>query len=1271
MKKILAIILAISAGLFVSCTQEDKIETKPEVEVSKGLVFTATTEPTTKIALEKEGDTYNVLWRSGDMIAVRNYVYGTPPVGFYTTTSNTSHGDFTYHSGTELTTGSYYAFYPAEYWSKQNAAYPITQNYTPGVIKAPMFAYSTTTNLQFKNIGGLIRINLKTPLEGKKVKKIYLYSSAQSLSGTITNITSLKNNPTATVDQNSPAQHPVILECGNEGVEIGSDPTPFYFAVPANTYNELTICVITVDGIKQTYTLKSDKSIVVERSSIADITLTFDKNPEITDLSQKGTANTYIVYSSGYYKFKATVKGNGGLDPVTGTTATEINKNDISGVTVLWDLKQRGYGVHYDSKMQTHHIVYHDGYVYFYNNFAMQGNSYVAIFKDKEGGTAGVYDKGIDEILWSWLIWSTEEPSSVLYNGMVFMDRNIGSVTTGTFDDGGYTAGFSYQWGRPYPFASAYKKQYTPFNYVPGRTTIFDFPSFPSGTTVEYSVAHPTSFFQPPSGNWMSSAAFKNNMWSDDVKTIYDPCPVGWKVPSKAQLNGITSAITFYGAGFIGTCGSDFGYGNPGSVLLWSSTCDNYNTVWANAYGSITSTQVDVYFRSGMQIRPVEDESTHDLDVYTDLSETATANSYIVPSAGDYKFKATVRGNGASDLAGVSKNISQSEISTAELLWASYGTATAPANGELIRKIGYEDGYVFFSTGMTYKEGNAVIAVKNSSGNILWSWHLWFTDDNIEGSAQTYPAGAVFMDRNLGALAATDASGTSHYGLLYQWGRKDPFLNSKTTIGGDISSNTYWTPALLGTAQSVIQASSEAELPTVFAAAQSPNTFFYYTSKGWSSELSSTGKDLWAEDKTIFDPCPVGWKVPTSGHFDSNFRTAYINANIEADPLAVSTSTATVRFPNTGLKATRTVGYQYSSSGFQYYIRYAGFVVKPSDYHFRLWASDGVLIKDRTSLSGTEDHQGFFTYDNIYNGNPFITINNYTGSIYNTNIVNVPLVALGSGLSVRCVKESSTIVHPTGISLNKTSATLSEDQTLQLVASTIPANAAIPGITFSSSNPAVASVSETGLVTAYSPGSCTITATAVDNGITATCNITVSPASLTAVDLGLPSGTKWANINMGANSITGTGDLYKWGETVPNPSSTPYKWGTNILAPTKYNSEDGLTTLENADDAAYVNLGSRWHIPSEDDWTELKNYCNYQRVTKGSVKGCLFTSRNNGAQIFIPDGSYWTNILSYAPAYGRYDYPYASEYEFGSYYTSGSLYSKYRNQTLSIRAVYR
>ncbi len=951
MKKILAIILAISAGLFVSCTQEDKIETKPEVEVSKGLVFTATTEPTTKIALEKEGDTYNVLWRSGDMIAVRNYVYGTPPVGFYTTTSNTSHGDFTYHSGTELTTGSYYAFYPAEYWSEQNAAYPITQNYTPGVIKAPMFAYSTTTNLQFKNIGGLIRINLKTPLTGKKIKKIYLYSSAQSLSGTITNITSLNSNPTATVDKNSPAQHPVVLDCGNNGVEIGSDPTPFYIAVPANTYTDLTIGVITVEGIKQTYTLNSDKSIVVERSSIADITLTFNKDPEIIDLSENGTANTYIAMPRGYYKFKATVKGNGGLDPVTGTIATEINKNDISGVTVLWDLKQRGNVVYHDGKMQAHDIYYHDGYVYFYKNYNLEGNSYVAIFKDKEGGTDGVYDKDVDEILWSWLIWATT-PGTVVYNGNQFLDRNIGSVTTGTFDDGSYTAGFSYQWGRPAPFASSLGQAYTPFNYVPPRTSVFSFENIGNGTTVDHATSHPVTFFYHGSrSNWMPDNATCMTLWSDNVKTIYDPSPIGWKVPSKAQLTGITSAISFYGSGFIGPgSNSDFGYGNPGSVLLWSSTCDNsdgFIGAWANAYGSMYKkygSWPDVYMMSGMPIRPIRDEASL---TYADLSAEETANCYIISSSGDYKFKATVKGNGAADLAGVSRNTSASEIASASLVWASYGTSTAPLEGEMLYGLRYEDGYVYFRVPETFRQGNAIVAIKNSGGTVLWSWHLWFTDADIEGSAQTYPSGAVLMDRNLGALSATyNSSNTADWGLMYQWGRKDPFHNSKSPefSSGYISSSnasTVFRPAILGTAENYMTAyQANSTVAHVNQFPQYLYTSWYISSTQsdqteWASDMTD---DLWAANKTIFDPCPAGWQVPDKAVWEGSFVTSLEAASLSNNGFTVSG----IRYPNTAVRlpnATYINGTKRNNGGL--------ILENQSDYHIFVWAFNGQLHKEK------------------------------------------------------------------------------------------------------------------------------------------------------------------------------------------------------------------------------------------------------------------------------------------------------------------------------------
>lgn len=999
MKKILAIILAISAGLFVSCTQEDKIETKPEVEVSKGLVFTATTEPTTKIALEKEGDTYNVLWRSGDMIAVRNYVYGTPPVGFYTTTSNTSHGDFTYHSGTELTTGSYYAFYPAEYWSEQNAAYPITQNYTPGVIKAPMFAYSTTTNLQFKNIGGLIRINLKTPLTGKKIKKIYLYSSAQSLSGTITNITSLKSNPTATVDKNSPAQHPVVLDCGNNGVEIGSDPIPFYIAVPANTYTDLTIGVITVEGIKQTYTLNSDKSIVVERSSIADITLTFNKDPEIIDLSENGTANTYIAMQRGYYKFKATVKGNGGLDPVTGTTATEINKNDISGVTVLWDLKQRGNVVYHDGKMQAQDIYYHDGFVYFFKNYNLEGNSYVAIFKDKEGGTDGVYDKDVDEILWSWLIWATT-PGTVVYNGNQFLDRNIGSVTTGTFDDGSYTAGFSYQWGRPAPFASSLGQAYTPFNYVPPRTSVFSFENIGNGTTVDHAISHPVTFFYHGSrSNWMPDNATCMTLWSDNEKTIYDPSPVGWKVPSKAQLTGITSAISFYGSGFIGPgSSSDFGYGNPGSVLLWSSTCDNsdgFIGAWANAYGSMYKkygSWPDVYMMSGMPIRPVRDEASL---TYADLSAEETANCYIISSSGDYKFKATVRGNGAATLAGVSKTISASEIASANLLWASYGTTTAPAEGEMLYGVRYEDGYVYFRVPETFHEGNAVIAIKNSSGTILWSWHLWFTVTDLASLAQTYNSGAVFMDRNLGALTRTHSnSNTFDYGLMYQWGRKDPFQNSVSPgfTSGYVSSSdwaTCYIPATLGTAESRAVVSN----PTVASMVAYPTTFSngsYFNSSldrdNWASDIT---EDLWQESKTIFDPCPSGWKVPDKSVWNDQFIVWLNGHSFYQDGFYIDEGGIKCRFPGIAARMPQAV---YGYNGGQSYLLMhgEGALERTSDYHVLVWAQNGVLLKEK-----------FYFEDSSWEG----LVSNPTGVYNYSDFGRVRNLYKTRGGSVRCVRE--------------------------------------------------------------------------------------------------------------------------------------------------------------------------------------------------------------------------------------------------------------------------
>lgn len=122
-----------------------------------------------------------------------------------------------------------------------------------------------------------------------------------------------------------------------------------------------------------------------------------------------------------------------------------------------------------------------------------------------------------------------------------------------------------------------------------------------------------------------------------------------------------------------------------------------------------------------------------------DLSSAGTANCYLAKKVNTwYKFKATVRGNGAATAALISPtgsalaaNAAISPAST-ELVWETNG------HGKIIQGVILKDGYVYFKTGPT-AEGNAVIAVKDRSGNVLWSWHIWKTHFNLaEMPTQTY-----------------------------------------------------------------------------------------------------------------------------------------------------------------------------------------------------------------------------------------------------------------------------------------------------------------------------------------------------------------------------------------------------------------------------------------------------------------------------------------------------------------------------------------------------
>ena len=230
------------------------------------------------------------------------------------------------------------------------------------------------------------------------------------------------------------------------------------------------------------------------------------------------------------------------------------------------------------------------------------------------------------------------------------------------------------------------------------------------------------------------------------------------------------------------------------------------------------------------------------------LSKNGTANCYIVSEPGCYKFK-SVKGN---------SNTSVGNVASVAVLWESFGSSSIPKVGDLVTDISYDNGYVFFSTPDMFKEGNAVIAAKDDSGLILWSWHIWLTDYPSE---QAYNNNAgIMMDRNIGA---TDygAGYLNSLGLLYQWGRKDPFLGPSSINGTSRAKSTATWPSTMSSNVSVGTIDYTISHPMVFITDNSFNYDWYYTGS------NTTNTTRWGSNKTIYDPCPTGWRVPDGGKY--------------------------------------------------------------------------------------------------------------------------------------------------------------------------------------------------------------------------------------------------------------------------------------------------------------------------------------------------------------------------------------------------------------------
>lgn len=333
---------------------------------------------------------------------------------------------------------------------------------------------------------------------------------------------------------------------------------------------------------------------------------------------------------------------------------------------------------------------------------------------------------------------------------------------------------------------------------------------------------------------------------------------------------------------------------------------------------------------------------------------TRTANCYVVKTTDAnkwYRFKATVRGNGAQTAEDISYTGAEipagDKISPvkAGLVWETRD------NGGTVHTLDYvgysRNGYIVFKLGSA-PEGNAVVAAKDGASKILWSWHIWataaFGGDNIkEQTYETRPRSGIsgyenitkrtfkMMDRNLGAASAMPASKTEAeviktYGLIYQFGRKDPFPGAgemKKTDDAELIPS-YDADGVLVTKQLIMannpkyltnsqvvsgkgtdaaaiskQLTYVVENPLVYvmsngADASAPgggsrsfnwiwaahkNTLPWKVSnKLWGSDiLDESNSNFFATKsvtKTIYDPCPYGYHMPQQDVWTNFLTTA-------------------------------------------------------------------------------------------------------------------------------------------------------------------------------------------------------------------------------------------------------------------------------------------------------------------------------------------------------------------------------------------------------------
>ena len=1083
----------------IGCTQREDVKIpNPTVRVSLTAITEGSDETKALMGEENDDRSRSILWEPGDSIRVltcngdeSTYLDTALFVNKSTENSRiaTFEGELSENIYHYQLFGSYpYSMwvnkYSNEYWDGSNWIYdryfsirlPQTQKYRENNFAKesfPMLAYQELRiennykiekPLEFKNLCGVLALNIvgdisvrsitmtATDPNGNQAALSGLGKIERDRDSLYTALTMLPVRAGETVTMAMAEGIPTVtLECPDVQLDPET-PTPFHIVLPPATYSSFSLTITTSDG--RIMLVSVDKELVINRSKAKHTTpLTYVETVAI-DLSDRGTSNCYIVPQAGVYKFKADVIGNGNHGIIGGAnfhTSDPSISPEI--VKILWNDNSVVSGVGLNTE---------NGYISF-TSTGSKGNALIAAM-DADS-----------TILWSWHIWCTDTPKEHTYvnyedESFVVLDRNIGATRAdrGTGEEWRESRGLRYQWGRKDPFSSGYSYSDNQF-------------------TIEKSIKYPTHkgpwrwLGENASGNYLNYT----QLWSDSLKTIYDPCPVGYKVAPRAIWTGFSKKglsisstntdIDDHNVSGTYDNGWNFKYDGANTAwypmtgedgadgLYWSSTSNstndayrlyfyyrdefNYNLcitscssgdlhavrcsidegfidrslptitldkidgvgyesarvtatvsvpngvsevtgsgfVWSTAHNPTIESSYKVAIDTldgefSYDIIGLDDFTTYYVRAYAtnangtqyseeksfttnyngpiiNLSESGTANCYIVPPTADhYSIDLSVIGNGTKGLID-SANFHTTDVSIipekVEILWAVkydnyYGTSST---NELLSFRDFNKEKKIYHFVPTGEEGNILLAAKDADGNILWSWHLWITDKPKEHNYINYE-GKIYtvMDRNIGATRADRGSGEQwreSSGMVYQWGRKDPFHDA-----------------------------TEQQSYTAFYVSESILYPTYISSSyDWVyNDDPVTRQLLWtSKTKTIYDPCPVGYKVAPKDTWTS-FTTTGENAQKKVQV-------------NMSGKWDKGYWFKYDGTNAAWYpsTMYAHWTPWWQDSNGGLW-------------SGDAQSWGYSAYYIDYNYNTDMDLGVYTSQNNSSNI--------GYGRAVRCVIDS-------------------------------------------------------------------------------------------------------------------------------------------------------------------------------------------------------------------------------------------------------------------------